>query len=123
MVRQCFDSLNIYGLDAQALVTRQKSFIEVLKPHDIKTIAKAFSKYLETEKTAPVPAQIRELCVKEEVKPNVFEIRTKNITQIILDWNTDEVLAEFQQGEHLNGAQINSQFKDKRTYVRMKVEN
>lgn len=125
LVRQCLDSLNIYGLDAEALKNRQKTFIEILKGYKIEVITQAFWKYLETASTAPTAAQIREICseINQKTAPTPLSApQKKQIVQQILDWETDELLATHYPSERMSPSQIQAAYPSRRVYERMRLE-
>jgi len=125
LVRQCLDSLNIYGLDAEALKNRQKTFIEILKDYKIEVITKAFWKYLEGASTPPTAAQIKEICaeINHKTAPTpLAEPKKRIFIQQICDWTTGEVLKTNGPDEKMTPMQIDTAFGGRRVYERIRLE-
>ena len=124
-VQQCYDVLNVYGKDAEAMKNTQRAFISVLKPYSAQTIQKAFFKYLETGSSVPTPAQIKNICddiEAEKSKPAPQPFQKKIIKQQIRDWATDDIIDIYQHGEHLSPFQVSQKYAGQRVYVRMSIE-
>lgn len=111
LLRQSFDTFQIYGKEPEALRNILGSFIAALKDIEIEFITDGFQSWLRSKSAFPTPADIRELAI--EARNIAFSRKNSSIryngivwTQIIRDRLTDEIIVEYHQGQHKSDVEL-----------------
>lgn len=123
LVRQSFDGLNTFARDPAGLKTTTKLFIDVLKEFQIEVITAAFMTWASENSAMPTPADISKICkdaIAAKIEARVREAQQPiKWQQNVYDWNTNEFIESFWDGQHLSPAAMDKRYGSRRICVRM----
>ena len=123
LVTQCFDTLDPFG---KLLSTSLKLHIEHLSEFSVDQLTAGFQKWVKSNSKVPAPSDIRDLILSEQEKTAparaAFQPQPAKWTQIVKDWNTDEVLETNYSGYHRSPITLSAAYPSRRIYDRMSKE-